>query len=79
MKKFLKAVRLDNSDAELYKQGGACDEDSGAKVWTQHCKLHQGNAMVDAGPVSHNGRPLQGMWLASVAAGARLPAAKSAQ
>ena len=27
MKKFLKAVRLDNSDAELYQQGGACDED----------------------------------------------------
>ena len=27
MKKFLKAVRLDNSDAELYAQGGACDED----------------------------------------------------
>jgi hypothetical protein len=26
MKKFLKAVRLDNSDAELYTQGGACDE-----------------------------------------------------
>lgn len=27
MKKFLKAVRLDNSDAELYQQSGACDED----------------------------------------------------
>lgn len=27
MPKFLKAVRLDNSDAELYRQGGACDED----------------------------------------------------
>ncbi len=27
MKKFLKAVRLDNSDTELYRQGGACDED----------------------------------------------------
>jgi hypothetical protein len=27
MKKFLKAVRLDNSDAELFRQGGACDED----------------------------------------------------
>lgn len=26
MKKFLKAVRLDNSDADLYKQTGACDE-----------------------------------------------------
>lgn len=27
MKKFLKAVRLDNADAELYRQTGACDED----------------------------------------------------
>jgi hypothetical protein len=27
MKKFLKAVRLDNADADLYRQGGACDED----------------------------------------------------
>ena len=27
MPRFLKAVRLDNSDAELYRQGGACDED----------------------------------------------------
>jgi hypothetical protein len=27
MPKFLKAVRLDNSDDELYRQGGACDED----------------------------------------------------
>lgn len=27
MKKFLKAVRLDNADAELYRQSGACDED----------------------------------------------------
>ena len=27
MPKFLKAVRLDNSDDELYCQGGACDED----------------------------------------------------
>ena len=27
MKKFLKAVRLDNSDADLYRQSGACDED----------------------------------------------------
>ncbi|MEO8101813.1 MAG: DUF6505 family protein [Betaproteobacteria bacterium] len=27
MPKFLKAVRLDDSDAELYRQGGACDED----------------------------------------------------
>lgn len=27
MKRFLKAVRLDNADAELYRQGGACDED----------------------------------------------------
>ena len=27
MKKFLKAVRLDNSDTELYRQHGACDED----------------------------------------------------
>ena len=26
MKKFLKAVRLDNADQDLYKQGGACDE-----------------------------------------------------
>ena len=26
MKKFLKAVRLDNSDAEMYLAGGACDE-----------------------------------------------------
>ena len=27
MKKFLKAVRLDNSDEDLYRQSGACDED----------------------------------------------------
>lgn len=27
MPKFLKAVRLDNSDDELYRQAGACDED----------------------------------------------------
>ena len=27
MPRFLKAVRLDNSDAELYRQDGACDED----------------------------------------------------
>ena len=27
MPKFLKAVRLDNSDVELYRQSGACDED----------------------------------------------------
>ncbi|MBP8119913.1 MAG: hypothetical protein KAY04_01620 [Burkholderiales bacterium] len=27
MAKFLKAVRLDNSDDELYRQGGACDDD----------------------------------------------------
>ena len=27
MPKFLKAVRLDNSDDELYRQDGACDED----------------------------------------------------
>lgn len=27
MPKFLKAVRLDDSDAELYRQTGACDED----------------------------------------------------
>ena len=27
MKMFLKAVRLDNADAELYMLGGACDED----------------------------------------------------
>ncbi len=26
MKKFLKAVRLDDSDAELYKKNGSCDE-----------------------------------------------------
>jgi len=26
MPKFLKAVRLDNSDDEMYRQGGACDE-----------------------------------------------------
>ena len=26
MKKFLKAVRLDNADQDLYKQSGACDE-----------------------------------------------------
>jgi len=26
MKKFLKAVRLDNSDDQIYHQGGACDE-----------------------------------------------------
>jgi hypothetical protein len=26
MKKFLKAVRLDNADAELYRVAGACDE-----------------------------------------------------
>ena len=27
MPKFLKAVRLDNSDEELYRRGAACDED----------------------------------------------------
>lgn len=27
MKKFLKAVRLDDSDQELYRAGGACDAD----------------------------------------------------
>ena len=27
MPKFLKAVRLDNSDDDLYRQSGACDED----------------------------------------------------
>jgi hypothetical protein len=26
VKKFLKAVRLDNSDAEMYQKNGACDE-----------------------------------------------------
>ena len=26
MPKFLKAVRLDDSDDEMYRQGGACDE-----------------------------------------------------
>ncbi len=26
MPKFLKAVRLDNADDAMYRQGGACDE-----------------------------------------------------